>query len=197
MLSHGHSTRATTATTHPRRQRRSPPNISCRVLSEWGVSLNDRLHELPVPSFSGIRMKFPCLTFKLGPLSTSRSTPVHVFRAPTAALGAVGIKTEEDLSRFGSLYLVHPWIDFLLDRQAVGSIAETIPEDINDQSSSMISGSPSFAGPPDLASAAPQTRAARLVARLGRPFTFPRGTASLHQCRSRTNRCGHSNLSLD
>ena len=91
------------------------------------------------------------------------------------------MKTEEDLSRFGSLYLVHPWIDFLLDRQPVGSIVETILEEITDDQSSMIGELPSFPGSSGIVSSAPQTRAARLVARLGRPFgsRAPRGAASL------------------
>ena len=148
------------------------------------MRLYDRLHELPVPSFVGQRMKLPCLNFKLGPLLASRSNSGHVFRAQTA-VGVVEIKTEEDLSRFGSLYLVHPWIDFLLDRQPVGSVAETIPEEGSDDRSSPIGELPLFPRPSGVASAAPQTRAARLVARLGRSFssgrttTLPRDAASL------------------
>ena len=146
------------------------------------LRLYDRLHDLPVPSFVGQRMKLPCLNFKLGPLSASRSTSGHVFRAQTA-VGVVEIKTEEDLSQFGSLYLVHPWIDFLLDRQPIGSasVAATIPEEATEDRSSSIG---LFPDPSGIASAAPQTRAARLVARLGRPFgglsvTVPRDVASL------------------
>ena len=148
------------------------------------MGLRDRLNQLSVPLCVGSRMKLPCITFRLGPLSASRHKAELVFRVQTAALGIVEIKTEEDLSRFGSLYLVHPWIDFLLDRQPVGSVAETIPEEYTaDQSFSIGESllSPSHSG---IASAAPQTRAARLVARLGRPFSgwttaFPRDTASL------------------
>ena len=146
------------------------------------MRLHDRLHELPVPSFVGQRMKLPCLNFKLGPLSGSRSKSGHVFRAQTA-IGVVEIKTDENLSRFGSLYLVHPWIDFLLDRQPVGSVVETIPEENTDDRSSSIGELPLPPGPSGITFAAPQTRAARLAARLGRPFgvrtTFLRDTASL------------------
>ena len=131
------------------------------------IRLYDRLHDLPVPLFVGQRMKLPCLNFKLGPLSASRSKSGHVFRAQTAALGIVEIKTQDDLPRFGSLYLAYPWIDFLLDQQPLGSMAETIPED---NRSSSIGELPSFPGPSKIASAAPQTRAARLVSRLRRPF---------------------------
>ena len=134
------------------------------------MKLYDRLHELPVPLFVGQRMKLPCIIFKLGPLSASRSKSGHVFRAQTV-VGVVEIKTKEDISRFASLYLIHPWIDFLLDRQPVGSVAETIssiPEENTDDRSSLIGELPLFPGPSGIASAAPQTRAARLVARLGR-----------------------------
>ena len=89
------------------------------------LRLYDRLHELPVPSFDGQQMKLPCLNF--GPLSAYRSKS-EPFRAQTA-VGVVKIETEEDLSRFGPLYLVHPWIDFLLDQQPVGSVADTVPEE--------------------------------------------------------------------
>jgi hypothetical protein len=147
------------------------------------MRLYDRLHELPVPLFVGKRMKLPCLNFKLGPLLASRSHSGHVFRAQTA-VGVVEIKTEEDLSRFRSLYLVHPWIDFLLDQQPVGSVVE-MPEEDTDGRSSPIGDLPSFLhGTYGIASVTPQTRVARLAARFGRPFggwttTFPRDTASL------------------
>jgi hypothetical protein len=181
-------------TTHipPALERAEMDGITARLQSSSLNStsltrLYDRLHELPVPLFVGQRMKLPCLNFKLGPLSGSRSKSGHVFRAQTA-VGVVEIKTEEDLSRFGPLYLVHPWIDFLLDRRPIGSVAETIlaiPEDDTDDRSSSIGGeSPLLPGPSGIASTAPQTRAAWLVARLGRPFggrttTFPRDAASL------------------
>ena len=132
------------------------------------MNLYDRLHALPVPFFVGQRMKLSCLNFKLGPLSASRSGSWHLFRAQTT-VGVVEITAEEDLSQFSSLYLVHPWIDFLLDRQPIGSVAEIIPEENTDGQSSSIGELLSFPGP-GVTSAVPQTRAARLIARLGRPF---------------------------
>ena len=142
----------------------------------------DRLHELPVPSFAGQRMKLPCLKFKLGHLSASRSGLGHIFRAQTA-VGIVEINTEEDLSRFTTLYLVHPWIDFLLDRRPVGSGAETMFEDNINEEPPSIGVSPSFHGPSGTSTAL-QTRAARLVARLRLPFSgrtppLPGDTSSL------------------
>jgi hypothetical protein len=117
------------------------------------LRLYDRLHELPVPSFDGQRMKLPCLNFGLLLAYRRKSGP---FRAQTA-IGAVKIETEEDLSRFGSLYLVHPWIDFLLDQQPVGSVADTVPEENTDDRTS--------ASPPER-----QMRALQVVARLRQPF---------------------------
>ena len=117
-------------------------------------------------------MKLPCLNFKLGPLSATRSTSGHVFRAQTA-VGVVEMRTDENLSRYGSLYLVHPWIDFLLDQQPVesGSVVETIPEENeDDRSSSIVGDLPLSPDPSSITSAIPQTQAAWLVARLGRAF---------------------------
>ena len=121
-------------------------------------------------------MKLPCLNLKLGPLSASWSTSGRTFRAQTA-VGVVEIKTEEDLSRFGALYLVHPWIDFLLDRQPVGSVMETIPEGNTDDRYSLIGRLPSFP-------AAPHIRTGQFVARSKRSLSsrttaFARDAASL------------------
>jgi hypothetical protein len=135
------------------------------------MRLYDRLHELPVPSFAGQRMKLPCLSFKLGALSTSRSRSGHVFRAQTSLLGVVEIKAEEGVSLLGSLYLVHPWIDFLLDRQPVGSVTEIIPKTKTVHLSSLTGESLLPAVPSDITSATPETRASRLVAHLRRPFS--------------------------
>ena len=131
------------------------------------MRLYDRLHELPVPLFVGQQMKLPCITFKLGPLLASQSSLGHVFRAQTSSLGIVEIRTKDDLSRFGSLHVIHPWIDFHLDLQPVRSVANTIPEKNTDDRSSSIGELPLFPGPSSIVSAAPRRRAVQLVARLG------------------------------
>ena len=79
-------------------------------------------------------MKLPCLAFKLGPFSVTRSRSSQVFRAQTVALGVVEIETEADLSQLSPLYLIHPWIDFLLDRQPVGSVSGSVPKNTDNQS---------------------------------------------------------------
>jgi hypothetical protein len=146
------------------------------------IRLYDQLHELPVPSVLEQRIHLPCIVFKLGRVDRSRSE--RVFRAQTTTLGIVEIRTDEDLSRFDSLYLVHPWIAFLLDRQPLGSGLEAIPEETADDQSSSIGEVPSPPGPSDITSAAPPTRKASLVSRLarsfgGRPATHPGDAASL------------------
>ena len=143
-------------------------------LSSSIMRLYDRLQDLPVVLFVGQRMKLPCLNFKVGRLSASRSDLGYVFRAQTSLLGVVEITAEEDLSQLGSLFLVHPWIDFLLDRQPVGSVAgstvETIPEEEPDDQSSTVGEFPSFPGTSNITLTPLQTQATGLVALLGRPF---------------------------
>ena len=135
------------------------------------TKLYDQLDELPVPSFAGKRMKLPCITFKLGPLSVFRSKSERVFRAQTGALGVVEIRTEEDLSRLGPLYLVHPWIDHLLDRQPVGSVKGMIPEDKTGDALSTIGELPLL---PNLSTTTltplRRTRTEQLASRLGLSF---------------------------
>ena len=94
----------------------------------------ERLCELRVPSFAGQRMRLPCIVFKLGSFSVSGSESEQVFRARAAALGTVEIRTAENLSQFNSLYLIHPWISFLLGQQAVGNTVDGMLENIDNQS---------------------------------------------------------------
>ena len=116
-------------------------------------------------------MKLPCLIFKLGHVSISRNGSERVFRAQTNALGIVEIRTQEDLSQFGSLYLVHPWLDFLLDRQPVGSVTTTLAVENIDGDHSPVRGELlSFFDSSNTTSPALQTRAARFIACLRRPF---------------------------
>ncbi|KAF8129259.1 hypothetical protein EV363DRAFT_1220403 [Boletus edulis] len=142
------------------------------------TKLYDRLDQLRVPSFLGKRMTLPCITFKLGPVLVPSSRSERIFQAQTVALGKVEIRTEEDLSRFKSLYLVHPWVDFLLDRQPVGSVLETLLEESTDEQSSTIGELPSLSGPSTTSFAAPRSRPrpAQLASRFG--LSFGRQTAT-------------------
>lgn len=142
------------------------------------TKLYDKLNELLVPLFAGRRMRLPCLTFKLGRVSPSRDGSEHIFRSQTSALGVAEIRTEEDLSRLGSLYLIHPWTDFLLDRQPVGNITEVAPQEKTDDRSSVLSELSSLPGPSAITSTTLPTRAARLITRLGLPFTGLPNTSS-------------------
>ena len=130
------------------------------------MRLYDQLRGLLVSSFANQRMKLPCLTFKLGPVSATQSGTGY--RAKTDALGVVEITTTEDLSRLDSLILVHPWIDFLLDRHPVGKILDTFPENTSRRSTSMADVS-SFSGPSSYsAPSVRQARAMRLIPQIGR-----------------------------
>ena len=136
------------------------------------TELYDRLHGLPVPSVAGKRVNLPCIALKLGRVSvSSQSGSEHAFRAQTNALGVVSIRTEEDLSQFSSLYLIHPWIDFLLDRQPLGSITKTIAADDAEDQTSIRGELPSFPELSNATSPALQNRAARLIGRLGRTLS--------------------------
>ena len=154
------------------------------------MKLYDQLHDLPFPFFVGQRLKLPCLRFKLRAVTGARNSGGHVFHAQTGALGIVKIRTEEDLSRCSPLYLVHPWIDFLLDRLPVESIIEMIPEENTEDQYSCIGELPpsSLPGPSNVTSATrgkdigslppPSSvsqedkliRASQMIARLKQPF---------------------------
>ena len=88
-----------------------------------------RVDELPTPTFAGQRMRLPCLAFKIRTISPFQNGSEFVFRAQAGALGAVEIKTRKNIMRLESLYLIHPWIDFLLDRRAARSIVEMTTEE--------------------------------------------------------------------
>ncbi|KAF8129301.1 hypothetical protein EV363DRAFT_1338600 [Boletus edulis] len=160
---------------------------SASLSLNWITKLYDRLDQLRVPSFSGKRMTLPCITFKLGPLSISSNKSERVFRAKTAVLGTVEITTEEDLSRFKSLYLVHPWVDFLLDRQPVGSPSTTLLAaqrsrtrtaqlasrfglSFGRQTATRPRDGDSLRPPSSLSQTDKQTRALHMLARLSQPF---------------------------
>ena len=87
-------------------------------------SLYDQMNALPLPSFAIQRMKLPCLAFKIRTVSRRRDGSEFIFRAQADALGAVEINTRLNIAGLDSLYIIHPWIDFLLNRHGVGNIVE-------------------------------------------------------------------------
>jgi len=129
----------------------------------------DRFHELLVPSLADQQIRLPCLTSKLESVSGTRKPTGYVFRARTGALGVVTITTTEDLSQLDSLTLVHPWIDYLLDRQPVGKIPETDPENTSPQLPS-IGDPPSLSGPSNPTPMVRPRRASRIMAAIAWPF---------------------------
>ena len=164
---------------------------------DLALSLYDRLSDLSPPWFSGKRMKLPCIAFPLPSFSRFRTRSGRtVYRADTTTLGMVQIKTKQDVSRTTTLYLVHPWLDTLLEREDRRSITtaedptslpspnadeeeisdeEVIDEqDIADEEDEeFVAESPSLPQP-ELPSSDPpmdrETRARRLVAHLRQPF---------------------------
>ena len=115
-------------------------------------------------------MRLPCLTFKLRAVTATRNAEGCVFHAQADGLRIVNIRTEEDLSRFNSPYLIHPWFDFLLDQCPVGSIIETIPEKNADNQSSLLDVPPSFVGPSNILGAAQKTRMGWFAPHFLQPF---------------------------
>ena len=91
------------------------------------LKLYDRLSELSAPWFAASRMKLPCIAFQLPSLSYYQTRSGHVYRANTVTFGTVEIRTRHNLSRMQPLYLVHPWLDTVLDCGAMHSC--TIVED--------------------------------------------------------------------
>ena len=155
---------------------------------DLALQLYDRLNDLPAPWFAASRMKLPCIAFKIPPLSPYRTHTGRVFRVDTPTVGMLEIKTKQDLSRFNSLYLVHPWLDVLLDREEAQTGAfveddgaedsEPSSPDADDEDEEMEDYFPPLRecespSPPARVETAPLdrvTRALRLIARIRQPF---------------------------
>lgn len=149
---------------------------------DLGITLYDRLNELSRPWFVAKRLKLPCIMFPLGPLATPRArrlaNPIRVYRARTAALGIVEIKTKEDLSQLTPLYLVHPWIDALIDRELPSSVIDDLglpplfsdDEDPISDEDALALDQPPLLNEPCAVPMDKQTRALRLIARLHQLF---------------------------
>ena len=112
--------------------------------------LHARVDELPTPTFAGQRMRLPCVAFKIRTISPFQNGSEIVFRVQASGLGVVEIKPRQNLMPLDSLYLVHPWIDFLLDRHATGNIAEIAA---HENETSDPDEFPSFSSFPELSSA--------------------------------------------
>ncbi|KAF8414966.1 hypothetical protein L210DRAFT_3465597 [Boletus edulis BED1] len=152
---------------------------------DMALRLYDRLIELPTPRFAESRMTLPCIAFQLPPFSVHRTASGRVYRANTLPFGMLEIRTRHDLSRMKPVYLVHPWLDTLLQHENMHSAAfvedvaqpaspdmddgEISDEEIDDDSLSL----PELPSPVEIVSMDKddrETRARRLVARLRQPF---------------------------
>ncbi|KAG6377835.1 hypothetical protein JVT61DRAFT_14615 [Boletus reticuloceps] len=166
-------------------------NITASYTSSFDLDvalrLYNRLNELPPPWFAACRMKLACIAFQLPPVSAYRTRSGRVYRADTAVFGMVEIATRHNLSRMKSLYLVHPWLDTLLEQDDIhgGTFVEddatsappTSPntDDTANSDVEFDHDSTSLLEPDSSSRAAAEhmdreTRARRLVARLRQPF---------------------------
>ncbi|KAH7905044.1 hypothetical protein BJ138DRAFT_1165467 [Hygrophoropsis aurantiaca] len=139
------------------------------------TSLYDRVNNLPRPWFAGQCMHLPCVTFQLGPLQGDQVDGVHVYRARTAALGVVKIRTKNPIPRSNALYLIHPWINTFRDQEAADSTPFVEELGLPPPHLELDGGLLADEDFETLPSSAParsdtQTRAIRLVARLQQPF---------------------------
>ena len=96
--------------------------VASPSLFDFDVALRlyDHLSGLPTPRFAESRMTLPCIAFLLPPFSHWRSDRVgsrRIYHVDTIGFGMVAIKTKQDLSQMISLYLIHPWLDALLERE--------------------------------------------------------------------------------
>ena len=159
---------------------------------DLAAKLYDRLNGLPAPWFAASRMKLPCVAFKLPTLSSpSRAGSARVYRVETPFFGMVEIKTKQDPTRSNSLYLVHPWLNVLLDREDTqtdafvddeeASLPDTDDEEEDDEDDAMEENeddspllrerkSPSPFARVETVPLDRETRALRLIARLRQPF---------------------------
>ena len=150
---------------------------------DMALSLYEHLNELSPPWFSGQQMKFPCIAFQLPPFSRHRTrSGCTVYRADTIAFGMMEIKTKNDISRIKTLYLVHPWLDTLLeskDRRSITAGEDTTPLPSPNADGKWISDeefNAKYPWPPrpELPSSTPpmnrEIRARRLVEHLRLPF---------------------------
>ncbi|KAF8433864.1 hypothetical protein L210DRAFT_3506827 [Boletus edulis BED1] len=156
------------------------------------LRLYDTLAKLPTLRFAESRMTLPCIAFQIPPLVAYRTGSGRVYRADTIPFGMVEIRTRQDLSRMGPLYLVHPWLDTLMEHEdsrggtfveddalshspnlddEATSDDEIVCEEIDDDPSSL--DEPRVPPLPLLMHTTPldrETGARRLVARLKQPF---------------------------
>ena len=137
------------------------------------LRLYDRLNELPTSRFAESRLTLPCIAFRLPAFTSYRTSSGRVYRADTPTFGVLEIRTRHDLSRMGPLYLAHPWLDTLLERQDSGVFLED-EEDNSDKDTDdeRLSEPESLSLPPPV-HAAPidrETGARRLAVRLRQPF---------------------------
>ncbi|KAF8129771.1 hypothetical protein EV363DRAFT_1336453 [Boletus edulis] len=159
------------------------------------LRLYNRLNELPTPRFAESRMTLPCIAFQLPPFLAQRTALGRVYHTNTTPFGVLEVRTKHDLSRMKPIYLVHPWLDTLLQHENMmhstafmeedvvpppspdtddgGSSGDEIDNEEVDDDSASLDELPSLPSPVEIISMdreGRETRARRLVARLRQPF---------------------------
>ena len=105
---------------------------------DMALQLYDRLDGLSAPKFSESRMTLPCIASYLLPSSSHwqqhRTRLGRTYHMDTVMFGRVEIRTRQDLSQMTSLYLVHPWLDTLLQGEDTDHLdAPSPPPDTEDE----------------------------------------------------------------
>ena len=152
------------------------------------LRLYDRLNDLSTPRFAESRMTLSCIAFRLPTFTAYR----HAYSVNTVPFGMLEVRTKDNLSRWRSLYLVHPWLDALLDHEDAEDHEMPLPshpddegvledesdndnegdEDDEDGDASLFPEpkSPLHVVPAHMAPVDKETAARRLAVRLRRPF---------------------------
>ena len=99
-----------------------PPSFDLDV----ALRLYKRLDDLSTPRFAESRMTLSCIAFRLPAFAAHQ----RGYRVDAAPFGTLEIRTRQNLSRWKSLYLVHPWLDALLDHEdSEASLLSPYPDD--------------------------------------------------------------------
>ena len=156
---------------------------------DLALRLYDRLNDLSTPRFAESRMMLSCIAFRLPTFTAYR----RAYCVNTAPFGMLEVRTRDNLSRWRCLYLVHPWLDTLLDHEVAEDHEmplpsphpddEGIPEDESDNNddedkddedddASLFPGpkSPLHVVPAHMAPVDRETAARRLAVHLRQPF---------------------------
>ena len=96
-----------------------PPSFNL----DLALRLYDCLKDLPTPWFAESQMTLSCIAFQLPAFAACQ----HGYCMKTPPFGMLDVRTGDDLSGWTALYLVHPWLDTLLDHKDVEDYKMPLP----------------------------------------------------------------------